>query len=235
MVKWLLLVLADGQYEGQQLIRKEPLEIARTPQAIRGTNEATGLDNFGLALQWQPVTSWHAGYGEIQAGVSHGISEARAGDVADGIEVAVDKQHWLAETAAVGSAVSECDVGAVIQVPRVTGTESGHAECFDQGIEVSGRPKLGIRWNRRCAMSRAEPAPIARDQAGQVDFAYDFGVSASINQRESGWDVRIEVGDRLIEMGQVEAVVVPLPVWILIRWVTTRQRPRSPLACPCVP
>jgi CubicO group peptidase (beta-lactamase class C family) len=46
MVKWLLLVLADGQYEGQQLIRKEPLEIARTPQAIQGTNEATGLDNF---------------------------------------------------------------------------------------------------------------------------------------------------------------------------------------------
>jgi CubicO group peptidase (beta-lactamase class C family) len=46
MVHWLLMVLADGQYEGQQLIRKEPLEIARTPQAIRGTNQSTGLDNF---------------------------------------------------------------------------------------------------------------------------------------------------------------------------------------------
>jgi hypothetical protein len=55
MVKWLLLELADGRYEGRQLIRKEPLEIARTPQAITGTNGATGLDNyygFGWRLQY---------------------------------------------------------------------------------------------------------------------------------------------------------------------------------------
>lgn len=46
MVHWLLMVLADGQYEGRELIRKEPLEIARTPQAIRGKNQSTGLANF---------------------------------------------------------------------------------------------------------------------------------------------------------------------------------------------
>jgi CubicO group peptidase (beta-lactamase class C family) len=46
MVQWLLLVLADGQYKGQQLIRKQPLEIARTPQAIRGENPFTGLGSF---------------------------------------------------------------------------------------------------------------------------------------------------------------------------------------------
>jgi Domain of unknown function (DUF3471)/Beta-lactamase len=47
MVHWLILELANGQYEGMQLIRKEPLEIARTPQAIRpGPNAETGLDNY---------------------------------------------------------------------------------------------------------------------------------------------------------------------------------------------
>jgi CubicO group peptidase (beta-lactamase class C family) len=46
LVHWLLLLLADGKYEGQQLIRKEPLEIAHTPQIIRGKNGSTGLDNF---------------------------------------------------------------------------------------------------------------------------------------------------------------------------------------------
>ncbi len=58
MVHWLLMVLADGQYEGQQLIRKEPLEIARTPQSITpAKNPETGLDNFngfGWALQYLP-------------------------------------------------------------------------------------------------------------------------------------------------------------------------------------
>ena len=47
MVHWLVLELANGQYEGMQLIRKEPLEVARTPQAIRTwPNTETGLDNF---------------------------------------------------------------------------------------------------------------------------------------------------------------------------------------------
>jgi CubicO group peptidase (beta-lactamase class C family) len=46
MVYWLLLELADGQYQGQQLIRTEPLEIARTPQAFRGPSPVTGLNSF---------------------------------------------------------------------------------------------------------------------------------------------------------------------------------------------
>jgi CubicO group peptidase (beta-lactamase class C family) len=56
MIQWLILELADGQFEGRQLIRKEPLEIARTPQAIRtGPNAETGLDNyygFGWGLEY---------------------------------------------------------------------------------------------------------------------------------------------------------------------------------------
>jgi CubicO group peptidase (beta-lactamase class C family) len=56
MVHWLILELADGQYEGRQLIRKDALEIARTPQAIRtGSNAETELDNyygFGWGLDY---------------------------------------------------------------------------------------------------------------------------------------------------------------------------------------
>lgn len=57
MVRWLIMLLADGKYDGQQLIRKEPLEVARTPQAITGTNPDTGLHNFygfGWNLQYLP-------------------------------------------------------------------------------------------------------------------------------------------------------------------------------------
>ena len=46
LTHWLLLLLANGKYEGQQLIRKEPLEIAHTPHIIRGTDPFTGLDAF---------------------------------------------------------------------------------------------------------------------------------------------------------------------------------------------
>lgn len=46
LTHWLLLLLANGKYEGQQLIRKESLQIAHTPQIIRGTDPFTGLDAF---------------------------------------------------------------------------------------------------------------------------------------------------------------------------------------------
>jgi CubicO group peptidase (beta-lactamase class C family) len=46
LTHWLLLLLADGQYDGQQLIRKESLQIAHTPQIIRGRDPFTGLDAF---------------------------------------------------------------------------------------------------------------------------------------------------------------------------------------------
>lgn len=56
MLHWLIMELADGQYEGRQLIRKDALEVARTPQAIRtGSNAETGLDNyygFGWGLDY---------------------------------------------------------------------------------------------------------------------------------------------------------------------------------------
>lgn len=46
LTHWLLLLLANGKYEGQQLIRKEALDIAHTPQIIRGTDPFTGFGAF---------------------------------------------------------------------------------------------------------------------------------------------------------------------------------------------
>jgi CubicO group peptidase (beta-lactamase class C family) len=78
MVQWVLLVLADGQYQGQQLIRKEPLEIARTPQAFRGPNPATGLNSFygfGWALDYlQDGVSMVAHSGAFSAGAHTNVT-----------------------------------------------------------------------------------------------------------------------------------------------------------------
>jgi CubicO group peptidase (beta-lactamase class C family) len=55
LVKWLILELAHGQYEGKQLISKEALEIAWTRQAHNGSSIRTGQPSyygFGWVLDY---------------------------------------------------------------------------------------------------------------------------------------------------------------------------------------
>jgi CubicO group peptidase (beta-lactamase class C family) len=55
LAQWLLLELADGQYGGQQLISKNALNIARTPQAIRAAStdtEPNSYYGFGWGLDY---------------------------------------------------------------------------------------------------------------------------------------------------------------------------------------
>ena len=76
MVQWLLLQLADGQYGGRQLIRREPLEIARTPKSISGANVETDLDKyygFGWALDYLEdgvLSVSHSGAFSVGAGTN---------------------------------------------------------------------------------------------------------------------------------------------------------------------
>lgn len=46
LVKWVILELADGQYEGKQLISKEALEITWTAQAQNGLSVRTGQPTY---------------------------------------------------------------------------------------------------------------------------------------------------------------------------------------------
>ena len=150
------------------------------------------------------------------ARAAHRISEAIVGNVAESVEVAVDKEHGLAQPSAIVSGVGVGDVGAIVQVPGVARAETGNAERFDQGVEVGGGPERWIGRHRRCLMRRTEPTPIAPDQGGPIDLPYGRGVPTPIDRREGRWNVSIEVSDRLVEVRQVEAVVIPLSIRILV-------------------
>jgi hypothetical protein len=122
-----------------------------------------GLDEVGLALERQPVAGRQVRHGKIQAGAAHGLSEAAAGDVADSVEFAVDKQHGLSKATSIGPGVGIGNVGGVVQVPGVTRAKTGDAERFDQGVKVGGWPERGIGLRRWGAMRRAEPTSVERD------------------------------------------------------------------------
>lgn len=76
LVQWLILELADGQFGGKQLISQQALNLARTPQAVRGKNSETGLPDhygFGWALYYLPDSVFcmaHSGAFSLGAGTN---------------------------------------------------------------------------------------------------------------------------------------------------------------------
>lgn len=66
LAQWLRLLLADGRYEGRQLIAKEAIEQAHLPAIVRGVDPKTGTPSFyGLG--------WNVDYRE------HGVEWSHAG------------------------------------------------------------------------------------------------------------------------------------------------------------
>ena len=192
------------------------------------------LDEFGFSLEWQPVAGRQVRHGKILASATHGVSEAAAGNIADPIEFAVDKQHGLSQAAAIGRGLGVGYIGGVVQVPGVTRAKTGRAERFGQDVKVAGRPERRIGRGRWGTMRRTEPTSVGRDQGGPVNLAYGRRVSTPIDRREGRWDVSVEVGDGLFEVGQIEAVVAPLPVRILIGGVELPQcQPSDAKASTC--
>lgn len=76
LVQWLILELADGQFGGKQLISQQALNLARTPQAVRGKNSETGLPDhygFGWVLYYLPDNVFcmaHSGAFTLGAGTN---------------------------------------------------------------------------------------------------------------------------------------------------------------------
>ncbi len=191
-----------SRFCGLQILRAQP-----------GTN---GVNEFRLALKWEPVSGRETAHSEIDAGLSHGISEVRAGNVADTIEVAIHKQNRLLEPSAVCSTTGVCNIGRIVQIPGVSWTKSGHSKCFHQRIEVVSGPKSRIGRHRRRTMRRTEPTAVSRGQRGGVDLSHSFRIAATVNYRETRWNIRIEISHCLIEVGEIKAVIVPLSIWILV-------------------
>ena len=77
------------------------------------------------------MTGGHRGYGKSLAGISHRLSEATAVNVADRIEVAVDKQNRLKQSALVRGTASILGIDAVVQIPRIGWPKAGGAKRGD--------------------------------------------------------------------------------------------------------
>jgi hypothetical protein len=86
-------------------------------QPLRIEPGANGLDEFGLALERQPVSSRQGCHDKIVAGSTHGISDAAAVNVTEAIPLAVDEQYGLSQAPAVWRGKGVRDVSGVIQVP----------------------------------------------------------------------------------------------------------------------
>jgi len=104
-------------------------------------------------------------HGKILTTFAHGFAEERiAVDVANRVPVTIDEQHRLLQMTVVRRAMHVGDVGIVIEVPGIAGTEPRDTERVDEDAEVCRWPEQ--RVGRHCggAMRRTEPAPVLRDQ-----------------------------------------------------------------------
>ena len=76
MAQWLRLLLANGQYEGRQVIAKEALQQTHVPASVRGVDPKTGAAAFyGLG--------WNVDYRE------HGVEWSHAGAFSAGARTLV--------------------------------------------------------------------------------------------------------------------------------------------------
>ena len=110
--------------------------------------------------------------GKILTCITHWLPEATVDNVAEPVELAVEKQHGLVQPSSIGSSVSVSDVGAIVQVPGVAGLESGNPERFDQGGKIGWRPERGIRLHGWSVMRQTKPTSVARNERGSVELAY---------------------------------------------------------------
>ena len=106
-------------------------------------------------------------HGKVVARAAHGFAEAVVGDIAEPIEVAVNKSYGLAQLPSIERPMSVGDVGAIVQVPGIARPKSGAAERFDKGVKVSVRPERGIGLYRGSMMRRTEPTAIAGNDRRQ--------------------------------------------------------------------
>ena len=83
-------------------------------QSLRFQPGTHSLDNFCLAFERQPVARRQICHGEVLARVAHGLAKTVVGDIAEAVEVAINKQHGLTQPSAIWSSFCVCGVGGVV-------------------------------------------------------------------------------------------------------------------------
>jgi len=162
------------------------------------------------------VSGGHARHGEVCAGRAHRVALRVSGGAADLIPLAVDEQHRLRQAAPIGRRASVGDVGVIVDVPRAGGSEAVGRESPYQHVEVRRRPESRVGLGRRGPVRSAKAPSVARDQRVRRNLADGGGAACLKDRRQRCCLVRVEVGDRRLEVRRVVPVVVPLAIRMLV-------------------
>ena len=153
MAQWLRLLLADGQYEGRQVIAKDALQQTHVPASVRGVDPKTGAAAF-YAL------GWNVDYRE------HGVEWSHAGAFSAGARTLVhlipgEQLGIVVLSNAFPTGVPEGIAKTffdLVFVGSPTRDWVAYAnEIFDAGYKEMMKPSLAY------ATLPASPAPALRD------------------------------------------------------------------------
>jgi CubicO group peptidase (beta-lactamase class C family) len=182
MAQWLRLLLADGQYEGRQVIAKDALQQTHVPASVRGVDPKTGAAAFyGLG--------WNVDYRE------HGVEWSHAGAFSAGARTLVhlipgEQLGIVVLSNAFPTGVPEGIARTffdLVFVGSPTRDWVAYAnEIFDAGYKEMMKPSLAY------ATLPASPAAALAISAYMGDYRSDYVGDAKVT--ESGGSLYLHLG-----------------------------------------
>jgi CubicO group peptidase (beta-lactamase class C family) len=182
MAQWLRLLLADGQYEGRQMIAKDALQQTHVPASVRGVDPKTGAAAFyGLG--------WNVDYRE------HGVEWSHAGAFSAGARTLVHlipgEQLGIvvlsnAFPTGVPEGIAKTFFDLVFLGSPTRDWVAYANEIFDAGYKEMMKPSLAY------ATLPASPAPALSIAAYMGDYRNDYVGDAKVT--ESGGSLFLHVG-----------------------------------------
>jgi CubicO group peptidase (beta-lactamase class C family) len=182
MAQWLRLLLADGQYEGHQVIAKDALQQTHVPASVRGVDPKTGAAAFyGLG--------WNVDYRE------HGVEWSHAGAFSAGARTLVHlipgEQLGIAVLSnafptGVPEGIAKTFFDLVLVGSPTRDWVAYANEIFEAGYKEMMKPSLAY------ATPPASPAPALPISAYLGDYRNDYVGDAKVT--ESGGSLYLHLG-----------------------------------------
>ena len=182
MAQWLRLLLADGQYDGRQMIAKDALQQTHVPASVRGVDPKTGAAAF-YAL------GWNVDYRE------HGVEWSHAGAFSAGARTLVhliprEQLGIVVLSNAFPTGVPEGIAKTFFDLVLVGGPTRDWVafanEIFEAGYKEMMKPSLAY------ATPPATPAPPLPVSAYLGDYRNDYVGDAKVT--ESGGSLYLHLG-----------------------------------------
>jgi CubicO group peptidase (beta-lactamase class C family) len=182
MAEWLRLLLADGQYDGREVIAKEALQQTHVPASVRGVDPKTGAASFyGLG--------WNVDYRE------HGVEWSHAGAFSAGARTLVHlipgEQLGIAVLSnafptGVPEGIARTFFDLVLVGSPTRDWVASANEVFEAGYKEMMKPSLAY------ATPPASPAPALPISAYIGDYRNDYVGDSKIT--ESGGSLYLHLG-----------------------------------------